>query len=151
MPLRQRQIDELTTPGTIDAKYSRGGLVEVEYTVQYLQVLHGNRLPAIRTPHTLKALEALAQGGVLSPTEARLLHEAYQFFRRLIDALRVVRGNARDLVLPPTDSAEFTFLARRLGYWEDSGTPAQLAQDIALHTQRAARIYDECFRVPAPY
>lgn len=146
VPLRQRQIDELTTPGTVDAKYSRGGLVEVEYTVQYLQVMHGHALPTLRTPHTLDAIEALLQSGILSAMEARLLREAYQFLRRLIDALRVVRGNARDLVLPPADSAEFTFLARRLGYWEDGGTPAQLAQDIALHMQQAARIYDERFR-----
>jgi glutamate-ammonia-ligase adenylyltransferase len=143
--LRQRQMRELVVPGTIDTKYSRGGLVDIEYTVQYLQLLHGATLPALRTTNTLHAMQALSQAGMLSATDYQHLQDAYRFLRHLIDALRIVRGNARDLVLPPTDSDEFIFLARRMGYWEDRGTPAQLARDIAHHMQQAARLYTERF------
>lgn len=47
------------------------------------------------------------------------LQEDHLFIRMLIDGLRMVRGNAKDLVLPPPDSEEFIFLARRVGYATD--------------------------------
>jgi glutamate-ammonia-ligase adenylyltransferase len=146
--LRQRQIDELVTPETIDTKYGRGGVVDIEYTVQYLQLIYGASTPTLRTTKSLEAMQALYEAEYLSPTEYRHLQKAYIFLRLLIDALRIVRGHARDLVLPPMDSEEFTFLARRMGYWEGRGSPAQLAVDIAHHMQQAARIYQERFRAP---
>lgn len=139
--LRQRQVQELVTPGTVDTKYSRGGLVEIEYTVQYLQLLHGHALPALRTPSTLPAIHALRQAQLLPQEEARALAAAYVFLRRLIDALRLVQGNAEDLVVPPTDANEFTFLARRMGYWQAPQSPTHLAQDMTQHMQQVARIY----------
>ncbi len=143
--LRQRQINELVAPGTLDVKYSRGGLVDIEYTVQYLQLLHGATLPALHTPNTLAALQVLYQAGIVNATVSQALRDAYVFLRRLIDALRLARGNAHDLVLPPVHAEEFIFLARRMGYWEDQGTPAQLAHTIAHHMQQAARLYAEYF------
>ena len=147
MALRERQIDELTTPGEIDSKYSRGGLVDVEYTVQVLQLLHGGALPKLRIPSTRRAIEALRDAGVLGDDAAAQLGEAYRFLRRLIDAQRIVRGHARDLVLPPPESDEFLFLARRLGYWEEEDAVARLAADVAAHRQRAARLYAEVFQI----
>ena len=143
--LRERQIAELTTPGQIDSKYSRGGLVDVEYTVQVLQLLHGGATSKRRIPSTLRAIEALRGAGVLDDNAAAQLTEAYRFLRRLIDAQRIVRGHARDLVLPPPESDEFLFLARRLGYWEEQDASARLAADIAAHRQCAARLYAEVF------
>ena len=128
--LRERQIAELTTPGQIDSKYGRGGLVEAEYTAQYLQLRHGQGLPELRIPSTLRAIAALRKAGVLADGDADELAEGYRFLRRLIDAQRIVRGHARDLVLPPLESDEFLFLARRLGYWEEDDAAAQLASDI---------------------
>jgi [glutamine synthetase] adenylyltransferase / [glutamine synthetase]-adenylyl-L-tyrosine phosphorylase len=144
--LRQRQIDELVAPGTIDAKYSRGGLVDIEYTVQYLQLLHGALHPALHTPSTLAALHALAHAGLLSPPVYQALREAYVFLRRLIDALRLARGHAHDLVLPAAHTEEFRFLARRMGYWEEGqDTLPHLAWDIASHMQQAACVYEARF------
>jgi len=139
--LRQRQRHELVVPGVLDAKYSQGGLVDIEYTVQYLQLLHGATIPALHTPNTLAALQALSHAGIVSATVYQALRDAYVFLRRLIDALRLARGNAHDLVLPPMDSEDFIFLARRMGYWEEQDTPAQLAHTIAHHMQQAARLY----------
>ncbi len=149
--LRQRQLHELIAPGALDAKYSRGGLVDIEYTVQYLQLLHGATIPTLRTPNTLAALQALEQAGLVSSAVYQALRDAYVFLRRLIDALRLARGNAHDLVLPAVDTEEFIFLARRMGYWEDQGTPTQLAHTMAHHMQQAARLYEAyCLRAGAP-
>lgn len=148
--LRQRQIDELVAPGAMDTKYGRGGLIDIEYTIQYLQLLHGSTTPAVQTPNTLNAMHALAAAGHLSTAEYQHLREAYRFLRHLIDALRIVRGHARDLVLPPVDSEEFTFLARRMGYWDDHHLPAQLAVDITYHMRQAAEIYQARFAGKQP-
>ncbi len=64
---------------------------------------------------------------------------AYVFLRRLIDALRVVRGNARDLAVPPADSREFVYLARRLDFETaeelKTAIESQMAASRALWTR----------------
>jgi glutamate-ammonia-ligase adenylyltransferase len=143
--LRQQQVDELVKSGSTDSKYGRGGLVDIEYTVQYLQIMHGAATPSVRTPNTLEGLNALHAAGYVSRLEYEQLYASYIFLRHLIDALRIVRGHARDLVLPAPESEESTFLARRMGYWEAAEPAVLLFQDIASHMQRVAQIYDERF------
>ncbi|MBI3804011.1 MAG: hypothetical protein HY282_09655 [Nitrospirae bacterium] len=118
LALRERQRRELVPAGRVNVKYSAGGLLDIEYAVQYLQILNGDRKPALRTPRTSEALDALYRLRILSKEIWTDLREAYLFLRALIDALRMVRGNAKDLLLPDLDSEEFTFLARRMGYGE---------------------------------
>ncbi len=135
LELRRRQAAELVPAGKINVKYSPGGLLDIEYAVQYLQVLHGARHKSVRSPSTLAALRALRRLRKLSLADETNLTRNYCFLRQLIDALRIVRGNARDLVLPPTDSEEFIFLARRLGYqakhWRMAAS--HLQRDIQQH------------------
>jgi glutamate-ammonia-ligase adenylyltransferase len=57
---------------------------------------------------------------VISAENAVRLQEALDFLQQLINALRMVRGNSKDLTVPPVDSEEFAFLARRLGYGHDA-------------------------------
>lgn len=129
--MRERQIRHLVTAGTINAKHSPGGLVDVEYLVQGLQIAHGHRDPSLRLTNTREAMAALAAAGILSPEDYAQLHEAHIFLRRLINGLRMVRGNAWDLTVPPPDSEEFAFLARRLNY---NGDLARLQDDLSRHT-----------------
>ena len=117
--MREKQVVQLVKAGTLNAKLSAGGLVDIEYLVQGLQIAHGHRDPALRQTNTQQALEALHEFGLLSNEEYRTLVEAYIFQRRLIDALRMVRGHAKDLTVPEPESEEFEFLARRLGYNEN--------------------------------
>ena len=103
-------------PGTLNAKFSPGALVDLEYAVQILQVMHGAAEKRLRTPRIHEALEALASIGVLEQSEAVELVRAYHFFRHLINGLRMLRGSAQDLVLPALESDEYLHLARRMGY-----------------------------------
>ncbi len=139
--LRQRQSAELVQPGTTHVKYGQGGLLDVEYMVQYLQLIHGHAYPSLRTPNTLEAIEELCHASLLSLSERQALHDDYLFLRQLIDALRIVRGNAKDLVLPPSGSDEMVFLARRLGMgstdWQKS---AQVFEQTTL--ERMANIHE---------
>ncbi len=140
--VRGRQASELVDPGRRNAKYSRGGLVDVEYYVQSLQILAGTDDPSVRTTNTLAAIAALAAAGRLSAEESTELSESYSFLRQLIGALRVVRGNARDLTIPPTGSREFAYLARRMA----SGTPGALEAAIGRRMDFAASLWE---RLPA--
>ena len=133
--LRKRQMRELVKPGEINVKYSAGGIVDVEYAVQYMQLMYGGKYEALRMTNTLNALDALYGLRLLSTKEYDNLHSAYLFIRRVIDALRIVRGDASDLVLPPEDSEEFKSLARRLSYSEKDRTQnaKRLAADLRQH------------------
>lgn len=135
--MREKQIMQLVDAGSINVKLSPGGLVDIEYLVQGLQIAHGERISAIRVPNTLEALSKLKNARILSEREADDLIEAYQFLRRVIDALRMVRGNARDLAIPPTDTDEFEFLARRLDFAED---PEQLVELFDRHSARVLEV-----------
>lgn len=128
--MRERQLRHLVTPGRINAKYSPGGLVDVEYLVQGLQINHGGRERALRLTNTQEALAALAWLGILSQEHFTRLRAAHLFLQRLIDALRVVRGHSKDLTTPRQGDEEFAFLARRMGYANDQ---ALLNADLAEH------------------
>jgi glutamate-ammonia-ligase adenylyltransferase len=146
--LRDRQVRELVPPGRFNVKLSRGGMVDVEYTGQYLQLQHGHDHAGLRTSQTLTALSALRDAGFIAPPDHDELRESYLFWRRVADALRMVRGNARDLLLPAEVSEEFRFLARRLGYrgvdWPEGARA--LAGDVARHRDRVASFFDRRFR-----
>ncbi|HLP42971.1 MAG TPA: hypothetical protein VK465_15790, partial [Fibrobacteria bacterium] len=119
LELRARQIDILAggpKARAVNAKFSPGGLVEVEYAVQFLQLAHGRHVPALREPNTEKALGVLLEEGLLTPAEFERLFKAYVFLRRLINALRMTRGNARDLIVPARGTDAFLWLAKRMGY-----------------------------------
>jgi glutamate-ammonia-ligase adenylyltransferase len=135
--LRRQQRDELVRPAyAINLKYSEGGLVDVEYIVQYLQLQHGAAQRTIRCTNILEAMEALQHADVLSGVEAEELQSAYRYLRRSIDALRMVRGRALDLVVPDIDSEEFAKFSRRL----HASTPTNCAQTLAQHMQCVAKL-----------
>jgi glutamate-ammonia-ligase adenylyltransferase len=135
--MRERQIRHLVKGGTFHPKYSPGGLVDVEYLVQGLQIAHGAANPHLRLANTREAMAALAAGGILSAEDYTHLHKAHTFLRWLIDALRVVRGNAKDVTIPPEDSEEYAFLARRLRY---GGDRAQLRHEMLTFTASVQEI-----------
>jgi glutamate-ammonia-ligase adenylyltransferase len=146
--LRERQSRELVPAGRFHVKYSPGALVEVEYAAQYLQLEHGREHAELRTPSTLEALDRLGEAGLVGAADREALRAAYLFWRRVVDALRMVRGNARDLLLPDADSDELRFLARRLGYsgtdWKQAGR-AFLA-DLRSHREAVERFFSARFR-----
>jgi glutamate-ammonia-ligase adenylyltransferase len=138
LDLRQRQA-ELLGKG-LNAKFSPGGLVEVEYTVQFLQLQHGRKHASLREPNTESTLEALLEEGILEPAEFEILYRAYIFLRRLINGLRMVRGHARDLLVPPRGSDAFNHLAKRLGYLPGPRYDAESQLDWDLkHAMRDVR------------
>jgi glutamate-ammonia-ligase adenylyltransferase len=117
--MRERQIRYLVKAGTFNAKYSPGGLIDIEYFVQGMQITHGHKNEKLRTPNTRRAMAELANLNLLSEDNYNRLRKSHTFLRWLINTLRVVRGNANDLTVPSFGSEEFKFLTRRLRYEND--------------------------------
>jgi glutamate-ammonia-ligase adenylyltransferase len=90
--------------------------VDVEYLIQGLQINYGAENPTLRVTNIREAMALLNAAGILSEADYTSLRKAHTFLRWLIDSLRVVRGNSKDVTVPRHDSEEFAFLARRLRY-----------------------------------
>ncbi|SIQ52805.1 glutamate-ammonia-ligase adenylyltransferase [Alkalispirochaeta americana] len=134
--LRLRQAREKAGDGRLNAKLSPGALVDLEYNVQLLQVSRGRTNRALRNPGIHATLRGLSQEGTLDTEETEAMIRSYRFFRTLINGLRMLRGNARDLFLPRYNTPEFIHLARRMGYsdTEDIGSADQLRIDFQVET-----------------
>ena len=130
--MRERQVRQLVATGEFNAKLSPGGLVDIEYFVQAMQIIHGSRHSSLRVTNTRIAMNEMHRTGVLTESDFRALRNAYGFLRRLIDGLRMVRGDARDLTVSAPSSQDFHFLARRLGY---GSSPQRLQRDLNQHIE----------------
>ena len=133
LAMRERMEREIAaeSSGRYNSKLGRGGLVDVEFAVQYLQLVHGERHPAIRVAATPEALVALQKAGLLAPSDKEPLARGYRFLRRLESRLRIVRDRPIDSL--PTFGRELLLLARRLGYTGERAGEDLLA-DYSRHT-----------------
>jgi [glutamine synthetase] adenylyltransferase / [glutamine synthetase]-adenylyl-L-tyrosine phosphorylase len=96
-----------------EVKRGRGGIRDVEFAVQLLQIVHGRRDPRLRSPNTLAALSVLAEEGYVAEPDAAALADAYRFLRRLEHRLQMVRDlQTHDL---PADHHARRTIARSLG------------------------------------
>jgi glutamate-ammonia-ligase adenylyltransferase len=84
-------------------------------------------------------LDALQSGGYLDGDLARRIGESYRFLLGLVDALRVVRGNASDLNIPDPETRDFLHLAHRLSV----DPPGLLSRHIAEHMASSRSLWDE--------
>jgi glutamate-ammonia-ligase adenylyltransferase len=125
----------------LHTKLGRGGLADVEWTVQLLQLRHAHAVPALRTTRTTAALSAAAQAGLLTAADAATLLEAWRAASRVRNAVLLWRGRAGDSV--PTDAREAGGVARIVGY-----APAQtgtLRDDYRRLTRRARGVVERTF------
>ncbi|WP_418956712.1 bifunctional [glutamine synthetase] adenylyltransferase/[glutamine synthetase]-adenylyl-L-tyrosine phosphorylase [Streptomyces tritici] len=126
---------------TLHAKLGRGGLSDVEWTVQLLQLRHGRRLPGLRTPRTREALAAALAAGLIPADEAQILDEAWVLATRVRNAVMLVRGRAGDTF--PSDGRELAAVGRYLGY--GPGHVGEMVDDYRRITRRARAVVEELF------
>ncbi|WP_460519917.1 bifunctional [glutamine synthetase] adenylyltransferase/[glutamine synthetase]-adenylyl-L-tyrosine phosphorylase [Flindersiella endophytica] len=127
-------------------KLGRGGLADIEWTVQLLQLRHGARIEGLRTTMTGPALRAAAEAGLLSPDDAEALIEAWRIATRIRNAIMLVRARASDQL--PRDPRELSVVARVLGYGPQEA--GRLLDDYRRLTRHARAIVDEVFWGWAP-
>lgn len=104
----------LQKPGTRNVKIGRGGIRELEFVVQVLQLIHGGHVPNVRGAGTRRAIDALEAEGLLSSGEAAELRAAYLFLRNVEHAVQV--EEKRQTQTLPQRPEGLRALARRLGY-----------------------------------
>jgi glutamate-ammonia-ligase adenylyltransferase len=140
------------TDRALHLKLGPGGLSDVEWTVQLLQLRHGHDIPALRTTRTLGALDAAVAAGLIPASDAAALRTSWRFASRIRNAIMLVRGRSSDTL--PTRHDDLTAIARLLGYkpngarsaapgatggssWAD--TPAAALEEDYRRTARRAR------------
>ena len=128
----------------INVKEGVGGIRDVEFAVQLLQLLAGGANPELRTGRTLRALDALAGASLLTPAERDTLRESYLFLRNAEHRLQL-RDELPVRTLP-RDPAEMDKFGRRLGY---AGGAAFLSE-YTRHTARTHALFTRLFYGPAP-
>lgn len=111
----QKEATEFRS-GSSDIKHGSGGIREVEFFVQALQLLHGGRRAALREPNTFAAIDALAAEGLIHHNTAAVLSDAYSFLRRTENMIQI--ENDAQLHRIPQDPDQLAKLIRRLGYTE---------------------------------
>ncbi len=120
-----------------DVKLSRGGIREIEFTVQLLQVVRGGQFPELRTRSTLDALQRLARAGLMPQATADALAEAYVFLRRVEHRIQYL-DDQQTHVLPVGDD-DLRWIAQTLGF---ADTCAFLAQ-LDAHREGVAQEFDK--------
>jgi glutamate-ammonia-ligase adenylyltransferase len=142
--MRARMEAELGKEGARgpNPKTGKGGLVDIEFTAQFLQLAHGHAHPAIRTTSTPAALEALRRAGLLREGQFQALSHGYEFLRRLDLRLRIVHDYTIDHM---PQGLAMQQLARRLGYFGDDPA-ARLRADYERVTDAVRSAFGEVVR-----
>jgi glutamate-ammonia-ligase adenylyltransferase len=122
-------------------KLGRGGLADIEWTVQLLQLQHAGQHPSLQTSRTLDALRAAAELGLLPPEDAQALILAWRLVSRIRDAVTLVRGRPGDAV--PSEARERAAVASVLGYGQGEGTG--MLNDYLRTTRLARAVVDRVF------
>ena len=97
-----------------DVKLSRGGIREIEFTVQLLQVVRGGQFPELRTRPTLDALQRLCKAGLMPQATATALAQAYEFLRRVEHRIQYLDDQQTHVI--PTRDDDLAWIAATLGY-----------------------------------
>jgi len=133
-------VDELER----NVKLGRGGIREIEFVVQSLQVLHAGRLPFLQISQTLPCLEKLTQYHLLADDEARQLDAAYRFLRDLEHRLQM-ENNLQTHTLPVDRRAQL-----RLARLMDFKSLEKFESALHAHTGNVRRIYDKLLKSESP-
>ncbi|WP_427922893.1 bifunctional [glutamine synthetase] adenylyltransferase/[glutamine synthetase]-adenylyl-L-tyrosine phosphorylase [Streptomyces sp. cg40] len=126
---------------TLHTKLGRGGLSDVEWTVQLMQLRHGWVEPGLRTTRTRGALAAACAAELISAEDAETLDEAWVLATRVRNAVMLVRGRAGDTF--PSDPRELAAVGRYLGY--GPGHVGDMLDDYRRTTRRARGVVDLLF------
>ncbi|MFI7326585.1 bifunctional [glutamine synthetase] adenylyltransferase/[glutamine synthetase]-adenylyl-L-tyrosine phosphorylase [Streptomyces rubiginosohelvolus] len=126
---------------TLHAKLGRGGLSDVEWTVQLLQMQHGWAEPGLRTTRTREALAAACAADLIPAEDAQTLDEAWVLAARVRNAVMLVRGRPGDTF--PSDARELAAVGRYLGY--EPGHVGDMLDDYRRITRRARAVVEERF------
>jgi glutamate-ammonia-ligase adenylyltransferase len=127
---------------TTHTKLGRGGLADVEWTIQLLQLQYAHEVPTLRTPSTSAALRAAAEAGLLAQVDAETLLAAWRLATKTRNVLTLVRGKQADQL--PSSGRELAAVARALGRSADDD-PGEVLDEYRRTTRRARAVVERSF------
>lgn len=132
---------------TRHVKLGPGGLSDVEWTIQLIQLRHGHAVQELRTPSTIDALDAALAAGLLGVDEAVVLRQSWMLASqiRAANVLVTGRGSGQKLDVLTRDRRELAAIARVLGY--ESGQDAELEEDWLRAARQARKVMEDLFWV----
>ena len=143
--MRQRVEDHIPArEADRQLKLGRGGLRDVEFSVQLLQLVHGRSDVMLRSPSTLVALEALATWGYVGREDGATLGAAYRFLRSFEHRIQLHELRRSHIV--PEDEAALRRIGRSLGFRVDP--VAELTEEWRRHAREVRRIHEKLFYRP---
>lgn len=148
----RRRVEEHVRPDHADRelKLGRGGLRDVEFAVQLLQLVHGRADPALRSPTTLDALAALASRGYVGRDDGANLAASYRFLRLLEHRLQLQRMRRTHLLPAEDDTDALRWLARAAKLRPDGRHDAVgvLIEEWRRNARRVRRLHEKLFYRP---
>ena len=136
--IEQRSIRDGTDAS--DIKHGRGGIRDIEFTIQFLQLLSGGDTPVVRTGNTLEAIRRLAETGGLTDQEREILERSYTLLRTVEHRLQILYDRQTHTL--PGSEAELARLAVRSGYGRGPGPLERFRGDLAEATDLNRRMLD---------
>lgn len=142
----RRRVEDHVRPAEADRqlKLGPGGLRDVEFAVQLLQLVHGRTDESLRSPNTLTALGALTDGGYVGRADGAVLDEAYRFLRELEHRIQLHRLRRTHVV--PTDEASLRRLGRAFGFRQSP--VEELTEQWRRHAVEVRRLHEKLFYRP---
>jgi glutamate-ammonia-ligase adenylyltransferase len=119
-----------------------GGLADVEWTLQLLQLQHAGGVPELRTTSTLEGLRECAEAELLDVRDARALAAGWTMATRARNAIMLVRGKPGDQL--PRSGRELAAVARVMGY-RSGGDPGEFIDEYRRVTRRARAVVERVF------
>jgi glutamate-ammonia-ligase adenylyltransferase len=148
--LKARAEQAVSRQGLADRELKRGkgGIRDIEFAIQLLQLVHGRADPNLRAPSTVPALRTLADGGYIAPEDAIALEAAYAFLRTVEHRLQLYEDQQVHTV--PASVEARVRLARVLGYRDRTSATAlaQFEADLRLHQTKVRWIHERLFFRP---
>ena len=143
--MRRRVVDNIPAAHRDrELKLGAGGLRDVEFAVQLLQLVHGRVDESLRSPTTLEALEALIDGGYVGRRDGAALAEAYEFLRTLEHRIQLFRLRRTHLL--PDDEEDLRRIGRSMGFRTRSAE--LLVKDLQAHRRVVRRLHEKLFYQP---
>lgn len=145
MKLMKQKIDASLArnrEGESNLKLGRGGIREIEFFIQALQLVYAGKTPRLRERNSLKALELLTDARIIGEEDCRQLSEAYRFLRTVEHRIQVVQERQTHSL--PCGAEEMKALARRCGFLRENG-PERFAETLETHRSHVSAIYGGLF------
>ena len=142
--VRGRMEEEIAQEGKgdhYDIKVGAGGLVDVEFVVQILQLVHGGVHESLHTPSTVEALGAMSKAGLVKEKQYNILRRAYLFYREIENRSQIYQDRSDPRI--PKDVTKAMPFARRLGYQNDDEGARQFLDEVTRTREAVRHEYEE--------